>query len=312
MLAALGFPRIARAGLVAGLAVALSAAAGSQPAAKAGAEDSIVVTGARLTPEEIEKRAEEFVRGLGIASGQTPAARWADPVCPHVSGLGENQARTVEAKMRAIARVSGIKVAGRKCQANIVVSFAADAAAEVREIARRSRRLAQVPPGTRAALLESAAAIRWWYSTDTRTRHNMRARGMPPTFLKVGGQTGGEAIPSSVPTSQHYDSSVVSTQANRVLTSASVIIDADGAAGLSLDSLASYAALVAFAEIRNAEFVPPSSILSLFSAPSAPRELTEQDIAFLRALYRLPLDRPARRHRGALVREIVAAHKAGG
>jgi hypothetical protein len=48
----------------------------------------------------------------------------------------------------------------------------------------------------------------------------------------------------------------------------------------------------------------------LFGSETPPRELTGQDKAFLLALYRLPLDRQALRHRGLLVREMVAAQTA--
>ena len=45
----------------------------------------------------------------------------------------------------------------------------------------------------------------------------------------------------------------------------------------------------------------------MFGPQADARELTEQDRTFLRALYQLPLDRTARRHRGTLVGEIVSA-----
>ena len=59
-----------------------------------------------------------------------------------------------------------------------------------------------------------------------------------------------------MPTLMHYESSVLSTLTNRVLTSAIVIIDTDEAMGRRLDTLAAYAALVALAEIRNADAAP--------------------------------------------------------
>lgn len=309
---------IGGAALAAAFVGALAAAHASPTAVpEPGAEDPIVVTGTPLSPDEIRRRAEEFVLGTGVASGHTAAARWGEPVCPRVLGLGADQARAVEAKMRTIAEAAGIRAAGERCQTNIAVIFAPDAGAVVREIDRRSaRRLAEVPAGARKALLTGPAPVRWWYSTDTRSRHGMGGRGNPPVFAQGDGDSnsegGGSMLSAGIPSIQHYDSSKISTQAHRVLTSATVIVDADDATGIPLDAIASYAAFVAFAEIRAGDFAPPGSILGLFAGPSGSRELTDQDRVFLRTLYRMPLDRGARHHRGTLVRELIGAHKGGG
>jgi len=47
--------------------------------------------------------------------------------------------------------------------------------------------------------------------------------------------------------------------------------------------------------------------MSLFGSSSPPRDLTAQDVAFLRALYRIPLDRRAMQHRSQLVQGITGA-----
>src|SRR5688572_17399173 len=73
-------------------------------------------------------RAAEFVRATGVANGDTPVARWVDPVCPRVMGLREDAARVAENKMRAIATQAGIEVADQDCDTNIVVSFVPNAA----------------------------------------------------------------------------------------------------------------------------------------------------------------------------------------
>ena len=95
--------------------------------------------------------------------------------------------------------------------------------------------------------------------------------------------------------------------ASAVITSAIVIIDQNQMMGRRLDSLADYAALVALAEIRGMGAAPEGSVLGMFAAPDAARNLTAQDLAFLRALYRLPLDRQAMQHRGALIGQIADA-----
>lgn len=293
----------------AALAVAFSSASSTvPPAAAAGDDGPIIVSG-----QELRQRVTDFVRGTGVARGDTPAARWVDPVCPKVLGLSENGARAAEARMRDVAVQAGIAVAREPCDSNIVVSFAPDAGAVVREIDRRSpRRLSDLSPSARAELLDGSAPVRWWYVTETRGRHSGSGRvGTAPQAMTNpathDGSGGGSALTSDVPTMLHYENSIISTLTNRVLTSATVVIDQDSVMGMKLDAVAGYAALVAFAEIRSADFVPDGSILTLFAASNPPRGLTPQDMAFLRALYRLPLDREARLHRSLLVGEMIAA-----
>ena len=51
----------------------------------------------------------------------------------------------------------------------------------------------------------------------------------------------------------------------------------------------------------------PNSILNLFGAPDGPGELTVTDLAFLKALYAMHLDRSAEQHRRVLISEIIRA-----
>lgn len=273
--------------------------------------DTIVITGERLTREALRERAAAFVRGTGVASGRTPVARWAEPVCLKVMGIRDDQAEQVATRMKTVAASAGIGIAGGDCKANAWVTFTSAAAALVQEIDRRSpRRLAEVPRESRDALINGDAPVRWWYLTDTRSRHGQK--GMRQTLDVDGASStsGGSSTansPLSVEAIAQYSSSIISTQVIRAIGNATVVIDADAVKGQSLDAIAAYAAMVTFAEIREAEFVPEGSILGLFHSPDAPQEMTAQDTAFLRALYRLPLDREAQRHRGQLVVEMVTA-----
>ena len=161
----------------------------------------------------------------------------------------------------------------------------------------------------RETVLNGAAPIRWMYSTELRGRDGRQqaiaAGGETYGGMGIGGGAGsGMPGPGGL---MHYESSIVSTLSQRVIVSAIVIIDQDDVMGRRLDSLADYAALVGLAEIRNAGATPEGSILGLFSAPDAPRNLTAQDNAFRHALYRLPLDRQASQHRGMLVGQVIDA-----
>lgn len=273
-------------------------------------EAPIVVTGERVTREQARERATTFVRQVGIARGETPAARWADPVCPRVLGIAQPYAGIVEARIREIAQAAGVPVAAGDCGTNVSVSFVGDAAGLMREIDRRSpTRLQEVPQDLREAMLNGEAPVRWWYLTETRSRHRMRNAPQAVRTQQGGGGTGGRSLESSptldLESLQEYGSSVISTYGVRTIIDANVVVDLDRAEGRSLQAVAAYAAFVAFSEVRPSTPPPSGSILGMFVADQQARGLTDWDMAFLRALYQLPLDRQARRHRGTLVRDMV-------
>jgi hypothetical protein len=299
---------LTRAAAAAGLGLALVAAQ-SPPPADPG--QSITV-GAQLPEKAARDLAVRFVKATGVAAGETPAARWTQPVCPEVLGLEDIGKRAAEAKIRRVATAAGAAVAPESCSRNIVVIFTSDGAALAREIVEREPwRVANLSPKARTAVLQGSAPIRWLYTAEKTDRHGTAertagnaAQAGPATH---DGSGGGSSIGGDMPAMVHYESSIVSTLTKRILTSALVIIDTEEAMGRRLDALAGYAALVALAEIRNTEAAPQGSILSLFESSAPPRDLTAQDMGFLRALYRLPLDRQAMQHRGQLVHGITGA-----
>lgn len=275
--------------------------------------EAIVVTGTRYTREEARRRAAEFVDRMGIGAGDRPVARWSEPVCPNVRGIAEPLAERVEARMRAAAAAAGIRVAPVGCETNIVVHFTTNAGAAMRRIAAVAPRyLDGIPVAERTELFDGRAPIRWVYATDTRSVHGISATQGGATFATVDGGEGGGSAFGTIPTIMNYNSSLVSTQTARVITGAAVVVDADLATGRLLDSVADYVSFVAFAEVRPNDPAPDDSILTLFRESGWALELTGWDHAFLAALYRIPLDRMGRRHRGMLVSQLIAAARIAG
>lgn len=269
--------------------------------------DEVIVTGERLTRERMRERAVAYVRVAGVANGERAAARWIDPICPRVLGIGPKLAGRVEARIRAAAKTADVPLAPAKCTPNIVVSFVEGAGGVVRRIAaRQPRQLSEMPSSARDTLVNENAPIRWWYSTEVRGKDGDRLFGAEPPFVSGNGAPG-QTLPGNGDTSflSLYNSNLVSTQIARAIRSATVIVDVDEAKGATLDAVSDYAALVALAELKPTVGSRPGSILGLFDEAEAPGGLTEWDARFLRELYRLPLDRRARQHRGMLVSAIL-------
>lgn len=278
-------------------------------AASQQASSTIVVRGTRLDPEQARQRAVEFVRRSGVANGQQQVARWLVPICIKVIGLKAPHALRVERIMLSIAQEANIKAAERKCVPNITVSFAPDAGKVVRQIdSRRPHQLREIPLAAKERLLTGDAPVRWWYATGELDRDGVQANNLSAPWAAMAGQNGNSALPAvdEVTTTQQYNSgSNVRTPTVRGLYGATVVVDSAKAGDTPIDAVAAYAAMVAFAELDASDPPPPDSILGLFRPASIESSLTDWDLAFLKSLYRMPLDRRSRIQRGHLVEALL-------
>ena len=289
------------------LPVAADAATpGPSPAAVP--SDQITVTATKLRPEELRDRADSFVRASGVLTGEATLARWVEPVCPKALNLAPQYAAIVEARLREIARAARVPVARASCRANIAVSFVPDGNAVARAVAAKApRRFAQLAGPARAALLDGAAPIRWWYATGRQQKDGVPGTTTPPPNFVGTGEGGGSSLPTLDGGSfASYGDSLIANPTVRVLTGATIVVDITRTDGLPLEAVVAYTAMVAFAEIRSADFAPPYSILGLFDRANGATHLSDWDTAFLAAIYRVPHARAARQQRGLLVRELVA------
>lgn len=293
----------------AALALIASAPASAQQTTPATAptSDEIEVIGRRQSEEQARKEANDFVRRTGVVSGDDPVARWVGPVCPAVLGVQPEYAAIVERKVRAIARTAEIDLAPAPCKTNVVISFSTDAKAVMQRIAKKSpRRIAEVPIPDRPALLKGDAPVRWWYTTQETSVDGVSAVTSDSLAANAGtAEGGGSSIGNGLPTVQAYSSSIIRTQIVRALRSATIVIDVTRAEGVPLDAVASYAAMVAFAEMKPAQTPPPNSILGLFAANSKVASATDWDISFLKALYSIPAARAGWKQRRMLVGKLL-------
>ena len=290
-------------------AVSPIAAAASQPA-----NETIIVRGTRLDPAEARQRAKDFVKSTGVANGQKQVARWVVPVCIKVIGVSDAQSARITGLMLGIAREANIAVARENCDPNITVSFAPDAGQVVRQInSRRPHQLRELSRAEKELLLNGEAPVRWWYATQMLDREGMSGNNISPGWVSAGASDAAPATTDPITvggvgeltsTQQYNSGSNVRTPTVRSLYGATVVIDAPKAGGTSIDAVAAYAAMVAFAEM-NANDPPPDSILGLFKPDSVESSLTDWDLAFLKSLYRMPLDRRSRIQRGHLVEALL-------
>lgn len=263
--------------------------------------DSIIVTGEVPTHEAIRERALEFVRRTGVAELR-PIARWIAPICPRAMGVADDLAAIVDDRVRTVAKAAGAPVGRPGCATNIVIAFTGDGGAMVRRLLDKApRSLTEMTPESRDRAMNGDDAIRWWYTTTLQSSDGAPASRAALPWVG-GGESGAPMVGGGL---TQYNSSLIRSQAVRALRTATVIVDVKRAKGHSLDALASFAAMVAMAEMDADPPPPDNSILGLFDDPTSGEALTRPDAALLRAIYSVPPDREAHQHRRQLVAAIV-------
>jgi hypothetical protein len=301
--------------LVVGLFIATPALAAYAPPEQVTVKDStIIVTGQKATKEEARRQASAFVRAATVVPQEDQYARRRDQLCPAVSGIDAKYAANVISKITSTAEAVGVRLAKAGCRANLLVHFTNDGNGYIAEISKkRPDLLKTMRPDERSVLTQSVAPIRWFYATEARGSDNMK--------LSLGGKSAGVLLPaagaaepikieSSRGTLNTYSASLIDTQLVVNLSSTVAIVDVEKATGFPLESVAAYAAMVSLAQIKlSTDYSTYPSILSMFSGAKpvdqAPRDLTEWDYAYLRALYKIPGNRTARAQRTGIYGEMV-------
>lgn len=291
-------------------AIPLMLLAAPQPTYGAQPSGDIIVRGTRIDPATARDQATDFVKRTGVANGQQQVARWVIPVCIKVIGLTTPQEARVTSLMLGVAREANIPVARMDCEPNVTVTFAPDAGEVVRHVySRKPHQLGELSRAEREELLEGEAPVRWWYATQMLDRDGVQSNNISAPWITAGEGSGTSAVSlttaDGVTATQQYNSgSHVRTPTVRSLYGSTVIIDASKAGKMPVDALAAYAAMVAFAEMKASD-PPTDSILRLFEPDSIESTLTDWDMAFLKSLYRMPLDRRSRIQRGHLVEALL-------
>ncbi|MCW1402389.1 hypothetical protein OKA06_08640 [Novosphingobium sp. MW5] len=279
--------------------------------------DDIVVKGKALSKEQAREQAQAFVQNIGIVTTVKPAARWVDPICPKAVGIVDDKAAMVTSRIRQVAANIGARVAKEGCKPNILITFTELGTDLIQRInSMDPRQLSEVPHSQRERLLTGNDPVRWWYSSQVRSHDGMPGMGAPPPWMNMsneGGGGGGTESTSGASSNvtgtftNSYRTSVVATQTKRSIDLATVVVDVKLAEGKQFDAVIDYAAMVTLAEVWPQGPMPGDSILSLFEGRPAPGEITPQDEALLKALYKMPMDREGRYHRGRLVKDVSSA-----
>jgi hypothetical protein len=237
--------------------------------------DDIVVIGNVPLREQIDIFVGEVTEP---PEGRGPA-RWSrrGGVCVGVANLRQDVAQAVADRVSDRARQLGLTVGEPGCRANVLIIATDDGQALARALVERSPNAFRPDYAgsskTRRELdlfVETDRPIRWWHVSMP----VISGQGIPAVRMP------GEDAPF-IPGSGR-----VRTAVRNVLLRAYVIVDLNQTEHLTLNQLADYAAMVAFAQIDpDAEVDQFSTILNVLDDPGAVSELTDWDLAYLGAVY---------------------------
>jgi hypothetical protein len=262
--------------------------------------DTIVVTA--QDRKELQHRITTFVRSATVVPELGQYARRNDPYCPKIVGLAPAYVPRVLDRVRAAGHAANLADPAPQCQPNLTIIFTEDGDAQMALLKKRSHRLFNGSYREKEReLFGSGRAIRWWYASDmSAAGGNPVGSDMSAQAVVPGGNGGSGGIPGfdGIRTQNARSDSLIETNIKVDLTGTFVVVDVTKANGYSLDSVASYAAMVSFAQINDKQdFAGFPSVLSLFATntdkASAPTDLTDWDKAYLHALYTTPPNREA-------------------
>lgn len=279
-------------GLFAGVSAAATAAGAQQPgAAPARTSDfvklrpadpnEIVVSAPRdATSVQLERQARMVSRVDGSVLHE-PLGRFRSRVCPGIIGMPRETAELMVSRIRYNAeRIGATAARENDCRPNIIVAFVRDGKSELESLLRHQHwAFAQLTTAERNELFAETGPVRAWSNTVVRSR--------------FGDEPRDESAPGYRNPSEPPQLFVANSQSHIYLThrrdidSAVVVVDLAAIDGMSINQVADYVTMRAFARTRPVGGdTPTNTILSLFdeSAP-APGQLTPFDLAYLTSLY---------------------------
>jgi hypothetical protein len=247
-------------------------------------ENTITVTGQKLENEEAREKALQFVSKHTTRLGNQFARRTV-PTCARVVGIDEVYTKIVLEKVNAVGKGAGLFMEGGNCAPNLHILFTTDGNALMEQLRKaRPSLFSDVELRKRKALFTKSAPLRWWYVNDA-----ISARDYKSTARA-------NADGTAPITDRTVVSPMISTGFVVDIVGTVVVVDIKQSEGYPLESIAAYAAMVSFAQLRPSDASETtSSIMSMFARradrASGPSDLTAFDYAYIRGLYAILPDR---------------------
>lgn len=132
------------------------------------AAEPIVVEGHSIASDE---KVRALTRAISPrARYSQPLARFTDPVCFAAVGLPAPMLRTIGYRLADDAQAAGVRLAGDRCDANIVILFVEDAQSELQSIlARQPTLFRDKQPSEIRAIMDEPGPAKVWNISEVRS-----------------------------------------------------------------------------------------------------------------------------------------------
>lgn len=221
-------------------------------------------------------------------------ARWENGVCPKVMGLQPQAAAQVADRIKAVAKTVGAPVPtdSRACRSNVEIVVTPQPQALLDALRKTNPDVLGFSAGpsqtARMAIIDRP--IQAWYVTATRDDAGVMHPDelVDDCAIRTGSRWNCITLVSGFSLSDGLKSDFVN---------ALVVVDSSKVGALQIGALADYVTMEALAQTQAADSCRPlPTVTNLVSAgcmdANRPGALTETDMAYLRALYRVKPDAP--------------------
>ncbi|HKB95950.1 MAG TPA: hypothetical protein VKB94_03815 [Rhizomicrobium sp.] len=269
-------------------------------------EENVTVTGFR-SREVLDK----FVKSFATPTRMTgKIARWENGVCPLTVGQSPDVTKFVTQWVKDVAAVVGAPVnANQSCTPNIEIVFTTTPQALLDNIREHETDyLGYAESGPQIEKLATVTRpVQAWYTTQTKDLQGMsridsaRRRGegiiMPCfTCLPCADCLGQNSPPEYLPDATYASvtGNHISDGARSVFYHIIIVADPSKLARYEIGPLADYIAMLALTQLNSLDTCQPLLSIVNMLAPGCERKtsgITEYDVAYLRGLYQMSLDR---------------------
>ena len=279
---------------------------GSVAAQPARPTEQVIVTAPKTVPPEIITRFIENFAAPTTVLGKM--ARWEKPICPVAVGLRPAAIQFILQRLRDKARTVGARVNDKpNCRANIEIVFTTTPQQLLDNV--RKEHVAFLGYASNMAQADRLARVRHpiqaWYTTANMDLNGFEKIDNSRTIgLGDSGEFAASLMMGNVTGLRMRD--------GRKSTLYHVIIAIDPAKLLDheIGGVADYISMLALSQMTTLNQCQPlASIINMLvpGCAAAASELTANDLAYLRGLYRMPLDGNLRMQEDGIGREMAAA-----
>jgi hypothetical protein len=306
-------------GLVANVAFAAAQPApAGQPRLVGGLPvESVTVMGVKPSEETIGNFVENRTAPTAVLGKM---ARWSRKICPLTAGLGDTYAKYITRRIRDVAAAVGAPVdADPACHPNVAVVFTTTPQRFLDNVRKTEPILLGYHANDRQAdqLATVTHPIQAWYATETidfdgsrmvqdlscRNRSTaLNTAGIPPygmySSLGTNPMAGepsasgtGYAVLQPCAIVVHASGSRINNGLSNGFFNVLIVVEPAKLLDYEIGSLADYVTMLALSEppsLDNCQKLPSISNMLAKGCNSVPSRITDGDLAYLRALYKMP------------------------